>query len=147
MENFNLVDLKSAAVRSADMLEKALESRSAIGVDLFALSGESRRTREVLAKALAETPDSDTALRGLTSNGLLILFNASAQRPGQWQLTRFDMNGNPWGDTQYPNKLEGIKIFLEDIDLVSLDDHAQRFTIAPCKETSTAIKKSRKMRP
>jgi hypothetical protein len=141
-----LVELKAAAVKAAEELDAVLERKSLEGVDFFGLAGAARKARATLAEAIDTIPDSDTSLSGVTNKGLLVLFNASAQRPGQWQLTRFDKDGSPWGDTQYPRKLQGIEHFLEDINLASLNDHEQRFTAAQSDESSNNSKSNR-MKP
>jgi hypothetical protein len=147
MDMQNLVDLKAAAVKAAEELDVVLERKSLEGVDFFGMAGAARKARTTLAEAIDAIPDSDTALKGVTSSGLLVLFNASAQRSGQWQLTRFDKDGSPWGDTQYVRKLQGIEHFLEDIDLASLNDHENRFIAAQPNEASSENKKPSRMKP
>lgn len=88
----------------------------------FALSGAMSDAQGALAKALGSLADDSFALHGNTNDGRLVTLNASAQRAGHWQLTRFDAKGEPWGDTQYETKTQGIRDFLQDIDSKTLDN-------------------------
>jgi len=128
MEQLTLVELKESAVQASVALDQALKAKSLDGIDYFGLADASHATKKRLASAIAAMPDDDTSLSGATSDGRMMLFNKSAQRPGFWQMTRFDSKGEPWGDTQYDKKLHGILEFLSDIKLVSLDDHERRFS-------------------
>lgn len=88
----------------------------------FNLSSEAHESLEVLAHTLNNETDTHLFLTGLTSDGRVVTFGASAQRPNHWQLTRFDQQGQPWGDTLYSKKFQGLVEFLSEINLGTLDE-------------------------
>ncbi|MBK8117396.1 MAG: hypothetical protein IPK44_24220 [Candidatus Accumulibacter sp.] len=73
-----------------------------------------------LVDSLAQIPDDAFGLNGKTADGRMVTLNPSAQDPGKYQLTRFDKNGEPWGDTQYPTKAQAIKEFLDSVEAASV---------------------------
>lgn len=79
-------------------------------------------TCDELAAALAGLTDDGFALRAFSPDGRMLILSASAQRPGRWQLTRFDREREPWGDTQYECKQRAIRELLAECDLRTLAD-------------------------
>jgi hypothetical protein len=106
------------AYKAAKAQERTLAD--AKNVDLNKLSQAVDATMAVrapLIARLAELP----ALSAKNSMGLLRIVAGSAQKPGQWQLTRFDQNGEPWGDSQYSSQEAAIEDFLRDVDIETLE--------------------------
>lgn len=89
--------------------------------EYFTLADAKARTDETFASALVGMADDGFALRAKTSDGRDVMLNASAQRAGCWQLTRFDAKGEPWGDTQYETKAQAVREFLQDVDSRTVD--------------------------
>lgn len=129
----DLLELKAAAVGAQMALDNALD-RSTPGLsvlDLFALSGALVDAKKALVHALGSLPDEALALCGATRDGRLVMFNASAKKAGDWQLTRFDAAGVPWGDSQYTNRGEGLGDFLADIEITTLGDFDNLLGLCP----------------
>jgi hypothetical protein len=113
-EAFDAMDRKSVKVDDAQ--------------DYFDLSAAFSNAKEALAKELAKQPDDGFALQGLTRDGRMLILNASAQNQGQWQLTRFDRSGEPWGESQYSTKASALSDFLREVNLDSLRDMGGAFS-------------------
>lgn len=126
----NLPQLKAAAVEARETFRSFLDAPRAdraADVDFASVSSALYDTKQALVGAIAAMPDDGFALQGTTRDGRLVLLNASAQRAGHWQLTRFDAAGEPWGDSQYSTKRQAIEDFLSDISLKTLDDIEHSF--------------------
>ena len=120
-EAFDAYDRKAVQVENAD--------------EFFALSEKATDARDALAAKLLAQPDDAFALQGRTSRGRMVIVNGSAQNPGQWQLTRFDGNDEPWGDSQYRTKESALTDFLREIDLTTLQDMDGMFSRADQTQT------------
>lgn len=120
----------ASALRTAQAAETAYRAvdRKSVKVDdaeaYFALAMAASDTKDALAVELANQPDEGFALQGTTADGRLLILNGSAQNPGQWQLTRFDRRGEPWGDSQYVSKTRAIEDLLREVQLSTLEDMA-----------------------
>lgn len=116
----------NAAIAQAITAEKAwdeLHGMDPLSIDIdqfMAVSEQSRQASRNLVNALAKTADANLALQAQTSDGRALILTASAQQPGKWQLTRFDTQGEPWGDTNYNTKEQAIGEFIEEADLATL---------------------------
>lgn len=102
--------------RALDRAKTAVENPD----DYFALSAKMQEAKKALAERIAALPKEGFSVSGKTHDGRVLTLNASAQRPGSWQLTRFAKDGEPWGDTQYVSKRAAVKEFLDDIDVSTL---------------------------
>lgn len=106
------------AYKSAKDVERALADAKNVNLSELARAVDATRAaRAPLVEKLAEQP----ALSAKNSNGLLRIVAGSAQKPGQWQLTRFDQNGEPWGDSQYATQESAIDDFLREVDIDTLE--------------------------
>jgi hypothetical protein len=126
----------AAALKARDEFEKVDRASVKVedGARYFELSAAASDAAKRFATALASRPDEGFALRGTTSDGRQAMLNASAQQPGKWQLTRFDRQGEPWGDTQYETKAQAVKEFVDEVRLESIED--MRGKLAPKPEPS-----------
>ena len=106
------------AYKAAKAQERTLAD--AKNVDLNKLSQAVDATMAVRAPLIARLSELP-ALSAKNSMGLLRIVAGSAQKPGQWQLTRFDQNGEPWGDSQYSSQEAAIEDFLRDVDIETLE--------------------------
>lgn len=124
MANSSLTSLISA-VQVAIATQRAMNALDAASVKILAfdeyvrLSDAAFVARKDLAHQLDQQP-ADMALTGCDSQGKQLLFTPSAKESGCWQLTRFDRQGEPWGDTHYTNRLHGLKEYLQEVNLKSL---------------------------
>ena len=94
---------------------------------LFETATTLARTKDQLVAVLMSVPVNDCAFQGRTTDGRLALLTRSAQRAGQWQVTRFDADGVPWGDSQYSRRIDAIADFLREVSLRTLGDHRGPF--------------------
>lgn len=121
----------SSALLASYNLSQALKapSRSSLGSAeiLFERSGRLADARRDLAACLRELPAEDFALQGRTGDGRLLLLTRSAQRANHWQLTRFDREGVPWGDSQYSRQEDALDDFLREIEIRTLGGHEGTF--------------------
>lgn len=94
---------------------------------------------------IAAIPDDGFGLSARTSDGRNLSLTPSAQNPGQWQLTRFDRNGEPWSDSQYTKKTAAIDDFIREADPATLkvEGQAQSRT-APKVDKRSANAKARR---
>jgi hypothetical protein len=117
--------------------------RKAVKVDdpetYFTLAQKLSDAKKALVAKLMKQPDDGFALQGRTGTGRMVIVNASAQNPGQWQLTRFDGNDEPWGDSQYRTKESVLTDFLREIDLTTLQDLDGAFSRAPGSTTGIPL--------
>lgn len=140
---------RAPAVRTA--LDSAIEAKAAFDTmdrasekvadadAYFALSEKSSEARTKLADELDAQPDDGFVLQGRGFGGRMVMLNASAQQPGQWQITRFDDNDAPLGDGQYTTKAKALETFLREIDLASLQDFEGTFSRADTPGTKSDI--------
>lgn len=118
------------AMQASDELSRALYSpgRSCMGpqalIDVSVRLADARRRLSVCVQKL---PAQELALQGRTSDGRLVLLTASAQRTGHWQVTRFDSEGVPWGDSQYTQLASAVDDFLREIELRTLGGYEGAF--------------------
>lgn len=87
---------------------------------LFRAIRDVRRARAAAATQLARLPAETFALAGVTPrDGWLMTLTGSSKRAGGWQLTRFDRDGLPYTDSQYPpeDRVRAIDEFLLDSSL------------------------------
>lgn len=149
----NAVDEEDVSARLARLKREAVETqarfrdpeqrstlRSGEPDAFFKWAGEMVDAKHRLTDAIMSLPEDGFQLQGATARGCMHLLNASAQRPGHWQLTRFDDKGEPWGDTQYADRRTAIKEFISDISLATLDTIDGAFTAgidppAPARRT------------
>jgi len=71
--------------------------------DVFAMmraSSEIKSSRDLLVKSIMQDK-TVTALQALTLGERPVTLTRSAQKPGQWQITRFDLTHSPLGDSHY----------------------------------------------
>src|SRR3546814_20463631 len=71
----------------------------------MSLADQIVESRKAFLKVLDELTLDALALQSMTPDGKRLMLTASAQKPGHYQLTRFDDQGAPWGDTNYPTKM------------------------------------------
>jgi len=118
-----LIEHKKKSLSSAQARMRGARSDRGIGLDgLMAASRALASAREDLAQALVDQIDQGivNGLTGRTSvQATLRTLTASAQRPGYWQLTRFDQEG-PAGDSQYPSARAAVEDLLREVDAASL---------------------------
>lgn len=116
-------DLIQRLVKAREELRLALNEDDSDIDQLVALSNASYTARQHLVEAMAAAGESSAAfaLRGKTRGGLLLLLTPSAPKPGHWQLTRFDADNLPWGDTQYPTLKLAVDEFVQDADIQTLE--------------------------
>lgn len=122
--------LLSSALRASHDLNVALNAPvgSCHGAEaLFQRSVALADAREDLVACLQELPPEDFALQGRTSDGRLLLLTRSAQRAQHWQVTRFDREGIPWGDSQYTRQAQATADFVREIELRTLGGHEGAF--------------------
>src|SRR3546814_7892019 len=67
----------------------------------MSLADQIVESRKAFLKVLDELTLDALALQSMTPDGKRLMLTASAQKPGHYQLTRFDDQGAPWGDTNY----------------------------------------------
>lgn len=135
LDSVDLGTLKELSVVSHERFKSFLDDTKVKnpndidGGAFFILSGAESDARAALARAVEELPNDSFSLHGKTIDGRIVTINASAQRREHWQVTRFDAKGEPWGDTQYENKLKAISEFLQDIDIQTLDSITGAFGV------------------
>lgn len=112
-------EVMQRAMNARRELRRILDAKTG---DLFGASDAWGEARKALVEYLGRRPDDGFALEGTNGNGLRRILNASAQSPGQWQLTRFASDGEPWGDSQYRSKTEALDDFLQEVELDTLRD-------------------------
>ena len=78
------------------------------------------KARDALAERLSEEPDEAFGLTAKTSDGRPLILTPSPQKKGQYQLTRFGSDGEPWGDSQYTSKSKAVDDFIREADLSTL---------------------------
>lgn len=123
----------SARVAMRDLDRDAVAERGD-GEAYWEAIGNVVSTCDELAAALAGLTNDGFALRAFTPDGRMLMLNRSAQRPGRWQLTRFDRQREPWGDTQYDRKRHAIREMLEECDLRTLADMDGPIAVSECHE-------------
>lgn len=114
------VNALSAAKRKAFQAFNGTEA-----IALFRAIRDVRRARAVAAAQLARLPAETFALAGVTPrDGWLMTLTGSSKHPGGWQLTRFDRDGLPYTDSQYPaaDRARAIDEFLLDCSLREVFD-------------------------
>lgn len=123
--NVRLKNLHQALVGAINA-QRALRAmdRASLAIQDFdgfvRLSEATVKAKRTLATLLNEEP-ADLALSGTTSAGKrLLAFTPSAKTSGVWQITRFDTQGEPWGDSTYTTRPQGIADYLQEVDLTSL---------------------------
>lgn len=84
------------------------------------LTDRSQEAKQAMVDELAKIPDDGFGLMAQTADGRMLTLTPSAQQPGKWQLTRFALNGSPWGDTNYATKQQALREFTEESDLSTL---------------------------
>lgn len=90
----------------------------------FSLSEAHASAQSALCVALADVADEDFGFHAYTSDGRLLTLTPSAQQPGKYQLTRFGTDGAPFGDTQFPTKLQAARVLVEECDLRTVSGFA-----------------------
>lgn len=111
------------------------------GDKYFGLADRVAEAESAFASDLESIPDESFALQAKTRDGRMLMLNPSAQKPGHYQLTRFGIDGAPWGDTQYPTKAQAIKDFLNESDASTVKDFAQQLNQpAPIQTDTPAFK-------
>lgn len=120
--NASIEKLKQRAALSQDEFENFMSNvESADDAQKYTeLNDLAANAQNELVHSLAQIPDDHFALHAEASGGRFNILSASAQKPGLWQLTRFDKEGQPWGDTQYPEKLQAIKEFVTESNISTL---------------------------
>lgn len=82
---------------------QAFNDTSPIG--FFRAARDVMRARAAASVQLARLPAEAFALAGVTPReGWLMTLTGSSKQPGGWQLTRFDREGLPYTDSQYPRE-------------------------------------------
>lgn len=113
------------AVQVALATQAAFRALDAASVKVLAfkqyvhLSNTAHSARKALAYLL-DRQSSELALTGYGHQGQQLFLMPSAKESGCWQLTRFDSQGEPWGDTHFTNRLLGLEQYLRDVDLRSI---------------------------
>src|SRR3546814_8810388 len=90
----------------------------------MSLADQIVESRKAFLKVLDELTLDALALQSMTPDGNRLMLTASAQKPGHYQLTSFDDQGAPWGDTNYQNKLATIVEFDQERDMARIHDKA-----------------------
>lgn len=90
----------------------------------MSLADQIVESRKAFLKVLDELTLDALALQSMTPDGKRLMLTASAQKPGHYQLTRFDDQGAPWGDTNYPTKMAALVEFAQESDLATIHDYA-----------------------
>ncbi|WP_054432499.1 hypothetical protein [Achromobacter sp. 2789STDY5608633] len=88
------------------------------------LSDQILRARKAFLAGLDSLTVDTLGLQALSPSGRLLVLTASAQKPGHYQLTRFDDEGAPWGDTNYGSKAAALADFVQESDLATIQDYA-----------------------
>ena len=90
----------------------------------FGLIDEILSSRKELTAALLKTPGNDFGLCSYRLNGCInLVLVSSTKRDGAWQITRFDSQGEPWGDTTYDTQMQGVNEFLCECILQTIHDN------------------------
>lgn len=124
---YDYVKLKSELVDRTVEFRRAWTERKG-AKDLLEVAHALRQAKDALVTALAVVPEDEFMLSGNTKQGWLVTLNRSSKTDGSWQITRFDANGEPWGDSQHDLKEKAILDFISEIDVSSIDDYANRFS-------------------
>jgi hypothetical protein len=130
-QNTKLKKLKDAAVDVQNKFRNADTRRQLREEDVdayFALSSALSDTKDAFAEALDQLPEEGFALQGKLGDGRLLLLTPSVKTQGQYQITRFDDNGNPWGDSAYSTRIEAIRDFLREANLETVTDYDVKFS-------------------
>ena len=120
-----LQSLKADAVARQAEADALFDAAEPDGDAILASGGKVHEAQEKLAAQLETLDDASFALEAKTPGGRLLTLTPSAQEPGKYQLTTFDSNGAPWGDTQYASKGEAIRELLNDADVSTLADYTR----------------------
>lgn len=128
----DVTELLKAAVKAHDEFTAFVdEVRSGVdsGIEpdakrFFSLSEAHATARSALCVALADIADEDFGFHAHTSDGRLLTLTPSAQQLGKYQLTRFGIDGLPFGDTQFPTKLQAVGVFVDECDLRTMTGFA-----------------------
>ena len=103
---FDAVDRKSVKVEDAQAY--------------FDLSKAASDAVDELGAELAAQPDDGFVLQAVTGDGRMVMVNASTKKAGEWQLTRFDREGEPFNDSQYSTKKQAVREFIREADITTL---------------------------
>lgn len=128
---FSLAEPAISPLQRAVDAESAMRAQPHEVIDAeayFAATEAFIDARTALASEYALVPDAQFGLSAQTSDGRRLSLTLSAQRPGHYQLTRFDRQGEPFGDTQLPTKLSALQEFLSEADLVTVTDSEIAFS-------------------
>lgn len=118
--------LRQAAVEAKAAVDKMVDDGGALGDDYFAASDKSEAAMEAFTAELVAIDDGVFALEAKAKDGRKLMLNPSAQQPGKYQLTRFDREGEPWGDSQYSTKASAVGDFLREVDVGTVQDYEGR---------------------
>lgn len=124
----DLESIKQAASTAREVFRNADERAKLrqLGPDeYFAFTDKVIEAEKALVLKLAEYPDDGFGVQATTADGRMLTLTPSAQQPGKWQLTRFDANGTPWGDTNYDTKAQALKEFVQEADIKSIQSHGE----------------------
>jgi len=118
---FKIAILLNIAVDASIELHHVLNMRTVKNAErFFKLSGKLSAAKAALASALDLLPSDDFGLRAKDGKALRTL-TPSAKQTACWQITRFDTEGQPWGDTHFEERRLGIDEFLTEVDLNSIE--------------------------
>jgi hypothetical protein len=118
------LDGLQSAQRAWELLNQRADRRETITLEEYMSATDASLTaKKHLIACLEQLPKEGFVLQATLSAGRTIMLTASAQKPGFWQLTRFDAGGEPWGDTQYPSRERALADFIDETDdLMSVAD-------------------------
>lgn len=89
----------------------------------FSLIDKLLAAKQALADELAKIPDDDFCVYSFKADGTTdLVLVSSTKRASAWQMTRFDGQGEPWSDTTYDTKMQGLKEFLSECILTTVHD-------------------------
>src|SRR3546814_15421222 len=108
----------------------------------MSLADQIVESRKAFLKVLDELTLDALALQSMTPDGKRLMLTASAQKPGHYQLTRFDDQGAPWGDTNYLTKMAALVDFAPESDLTTIHDYATD-QIIPATGSTTCMERVR----
>ena len=108
------------AYQQADETQERLGKARAPLEQLGPAVDATTKARDVLTDRLASEPDDTFGLTAKTSDGRPLILTPSPQKAGQYQLTRFGSDGEPWGDSQYTSKEKAVDDFIREADLATL---------------------------
>lgn len=125
-----LKQLRTEAISAKDEFDdlyRAIKKRTREpeAEEYFGKSGAMHDAQERLAQSMSNIPDDAFGFQARNNDNMMLMLTPSAQKPGEYQLTRFDRKGQPFGHTEYKTKEHALKDFLYESNLRTVQDSGQ----------------------